>query len=48
MMCPCGQKVESTAGVWYQTATYNEKGEVIFAICSHGIVVIDKPEEEKK
>ena len=43
IVCPCGQTVE-TACSWppYRVATYDEKGEVIFAICVHGVVVLDK------
>lgn len=40
MICACGQEIGSTTSYW-QTATYNDKGEIIYAVCMHGIVVID-------
>lgn len=46
ILCPCGQYINGTNATIYTTATYNDKGEVVFAICQHGIVVINKLEEE--
>jgi hypothetical protein len=48
MICPCELLIESTNATPYQTATYNIKGEVIFAICQHGHIVINKLNEEKE
>jgi len=45
-VCPCGQYIKGTNVTPYQTTTYNDKGEIIFAICQHGIVVINKLKEE--
>lgn len=47
ILCPCGLYIEGSSLAYpYQTATYNDKGEVLFAVCQHGIVVINKLEEE--
>ena len=40
MYCPCGKEIDSSAGYGYQTCTYNDKGEIIYAVCMHGIVCI--------
>jgi len=42
MYCPCGAEVEITSGTFYSIATYNDKGEIIYAVCIHGFVVITK------
>lgn len=41
--CPCGMVVEETTS-WppYRFYTTNEEGEIIYAVCIHGCVVIDK------
>ena len=45
MICPCGQEILTTGGFVYQLAYYNEFGEIYYAVCMHGIVVIDaRPE----
>lgn len=44
MICPCGQEVNTT-GFTYQIVQYNERGEIIYAVCMHGTVVIDVREE---
>lgn len=44
MYCECGQEIEST-GTSYSTATYNSKGEIVYAVCVHGFVIINKVEE---
>ena len=43
LVCPCGQVVEQSCA-WppYQTATFDSMGNVLFAICIHGCVVVDK------
>ena len=41
MLCFCGQEIGSTNSFGWQTCTYNDKGEIIYAICMHGIVCID-------
>lgn len=46
MFCPCGKSLDDTSAVPYSSWTMNEKGEIIFAICQHGHVIIDKKEEE--
>ena len=45
MICQCGKEIETT-GTSYTFVTYNDKGEAIYAICMHGIVVIDKRDED--
>lgn len=41
--CPCGQTIDQTCS-WppYRVATYDSAGNVIYAVCIHGCVVIDK------
>jgi len=39
--CPCGRKQESTGGS-YQQAEYDAAGRIVYAICEHGVVVIDR------
>jgi hypothetical protein len=42
MFCYCGQEIETTnANYCWQTCTMNAKGEIIYAVCMHGIVCID-------
>jgi hypothetical protein len=47
ILCPCGLYIEGSLTYPYQTATYNDKGEIIFAICQHGHIAINKLDEEK-
>jgi hypothetical protein len=41
MLCYCGQEIGSTNSYGWQICRYNEHGEVIYAVCMHGIVCID-------
>lgn len=43
--CPCGQPLESTNKCYYTIRHYNEKNEVIYEMCVHRKVTIDKKEE---
>ena len=45
MNCFCGQEIGSTNSYGWQTCTYNEKGEIIYAVCMHGIVCINTDPE---
>ena len=45
MFCPCGREIKETSVSIYSIATYNEKQEIIYAVCSHGVVIIDKLRE---
>jgi len=47
MICSCGRNDDSTSSYTYQLAQYNERGEIIYAVCMHGTVVIDVREESK-
>ena len=44
MYCPCGQEIESTNAYPYSQVTYKD-GEIIYAVCIHGFVIINKVEE---
>jgi hypothetical protein len=46
--CRCGRKIESSGGSTPVNATYLNS-RCIYAVCSHGVVVIDElaPEEVK-
>ena len=41
MICPCGQPLE-TSGLYYTIRHYNEKNEVIYELCVHGHIIVDK------
>jgi len=45
MYCPCGKEENCTSGTFYSIVTYNDKGEIIYAVCIHGFVIINKVEE---
>lgn len=47
IFCPCGQPIESSSAFPYSSWTMNDKGEIIFAICVHGFVVINKIKEDE-
>jgi hypothetical protein len=40
-ICMCGRKIETTGG-GIAAHTIYENGECVYAICSHGIVVVDE------
>ncbi len=42
MKCPCGAEFEETFTNFYRIVRYNEKGELVFAVCNHGYIVVDK------
>jgi hypothetical protein len=39
--CACGKKCETT-GESFHSQTQYMNGEVIYAVCAHGVVLIDK------
>ena len=39
--CKCGSPYQSTAGASY-SSQYSLNGEIIYATCEHGYVVVDK------
>jgi hypothetical protein len=43
MYCPCGAEIESTSSYPYSQVTYKD-GEIIYAVCIHGFVIINKGE----
>jgi len=46
-ICPCGRQIESIINQHhYISQIWNDKGEIIFAICQHGYIVINKIEKE--
>ncbi len=46
--CKCGQPIDSTAADLFLYRLTNSCGEVIFEICPHNQVVVDKRFEKKK
>ncbi len=49
MICPCGQHDDTTGGSHYVIIHYDKNGrDIVYAVCQHGIVVIDKREENAK
>jgi len=46
-MCPCGAEMKETFASFYSVANYNDKGELILAICHHGRIVVDKQKNYK-
>lgn len=48
MYCPCRRIISCTTALPpYRIVTYNDKGEVIYAVCIHGDVVINKDTGEE-
>ena len=48
MICPCGKRIEDITGNSYQVRTFDSEGNVIFAICVHGHIIINELQEEEK
>jgi len=42
MQCPCGEKMEGTNANPYSYVRYDENSQIIYAICFHGHIVINK------
>ncbi len=42
MRCLCGAEMNQTGDQLYTTTTVNQHGEIVFAVCTHGEVVINK------
>ena len=40
--CECGKKTESSLITSYQTAHYDAAGKLVYAVCSHGVVILDE------
>ncbi len=49
IICPCGQTVDEATSSWppYRVTTSDAMGNILFAICIHGCVVIDKLKKEE-
>ncbi|MBC8461470.1 MAG: hypothetical protein H8D67_26140 [Deltaproteobacteria bacterium] len=41
MICPCGKPIETTATDPFFMTQYDWKGNIVYAVCRHGIVVVD-------
>lgn len=41
MICNCGQEIVGTSYGW-RICTYNNKNEIVYAVCQHGIVCINR------
>ena len=49
MICPCGRVDDRTGGSIYSIVQYDKYGQdIVYAVCQHGTVVIDKREENAK
>jgi hypothetical protein len=46
-LCKCGQ-YRHFSGSEYAVVQYGKDGEIVFASCVHGCVVIDKEEEDEE
>ena len=44
--CPCGRINNTSISDGYLVTIYNEKGEIVYAVCCHGNVVVNKENEE--
>ncbi len=44
--CKCGRPINTTNCSDYTIVRYNAKGEIVFAVCVHGNVVINNEEEK--
>ena len=40
--CPCGRKFDGTSVRFYSVCWYSAAGRIVYAICQHGVVVIDQ------
>lgn len=47
MYCPCGMEHNETQFNGYSQVTYRD-GEIVFAVCLHGYVVINKLGDNKE
>jgi len=49
IVCPCGMTVdEKTFWPPYRVSVRDKDGELTYAVCIHGVVVIDKLEAQKE
>jgi hypothetical protein len=48
ILCPCEQYLTGTNAIIYKTAIYNDNGEIIFAICQHGHIVINYIKKKRR
>ena len=46
--CPCGMVLDMDDKPDYKLVCYNRAGQVVFAICSHDVVVIDQFKKRDK
>ena len=47
-VCACGQRLETSGGHW-RIRHYDEKGNVIYEVCMHGVTTVDdRPEIKPK
>lgn len=43
IICPCGQKVEAmSVASCYSVRQFDENGQMVYAVCRHGLIVIDE------
>lgn len=45
IICPCGEKVKNWLIGIYQIIHNNNKGKIIYAVCYHGKIIINKKEK---
>jgi len=46
IVCACGQKIDTTVVNMYQVVERDEQGNIIYAVCCHGNVVVDSREKD--
>jgi len=46
--CPCGLALDMDDKPDYKLVCYNRAGQVVFAVCSHDVVIIDQFEKRDK
>lgn len=48
LFCACGMTLDTTAGMSYSVATFDQEGTMIYGVCQHGVVVIDRRPKPNK
>lgn len=47
MRCECGKELENTTGIgYYLYSQYDIVGNIVYAVCQHGCVVVNKLNNE--
>jgi len=42
VQCQCGKEISTTAAYIHAYSQYDKKGNLIYAVCPHGQVIVDR------